>query len=92
MKDAVFANALKTMRAKEITLRLDEIGGAAALAVCVEIAERIRKGRSRCARQCGLSDDGAQRTVAILHHFHKSWCHEQIAFATGFYEGLRDEP
>jgi hypothetical protein len=37
MKRTLFSNSLKTMRTKEIALRLDKVGGAAGLAVAVEV-------------------------------------------------------
>ena len=47
---AVGVDALEAVRAEEIALRLDEIGGAARLPEGIEIAERRRQRRNRQAR------------------------------------------
>ena len=60
VKRAFFADALKAMRTKEITLRLDEIGGATPLAVSIKITQCIRECRGRRANQRCLSDDSSK--------------------------------
>jgi len=60
--------SFKAMGSEEIALGLDEIGGAALLAIAIEMGQRRGESGKRQALLCTTSDDMPEGGRCVLHH------------------------
>src|SRR6185312_13714977 len=78
MERAGSIDPLETMRTEKVALRLDQVGGAAPLAIGVEIGESRRKRRHRQAGFRCTRHNAAQRGMRLSHHVDERRRHQKV--------------